>query len=254
MEVLWLAALAIGPGLVLVHFHWARDREREPLRNLLAYLGLGAASVVPAAFAEAATNRACVALAQGLGTPLALLLHAFLGVALVEEVCKRMLLHTRAHADRHINEPFDWLVYAVTVSLGFATVENLLYVYQHGTATGLVRAVTAVPAHAFFGTIMGWRLARAAERSGADARRERLWAWLEPTLWHGAYDLPLFASRVAQPGLFLTLFPLVLLCLWRVSVRRVETLALAQQHTRPPLLALEALALRARARRRGAAG
>lgn len=244
METLWLAALALGPALILVHVHWARDKEREPLGNLLAYLALGALSVVPAALVEGLTLRSFAWLGEALGSGLGLTLQAFVGVALVEELAKRALLQLRARRDRHLGEPFDWLVYAVTVSLGFAAVENVLYVFLHGTGVGLTRAFTAVPAHAFFGTLMGWRLARAAERSGAAARRERRWAWLEPTLWHGAYDLPLFAAGTALPGLFLPLFALVLLALWRVAARRAGALAEAQHHARPPVLALEALARR----------
>ena len=98
MEPLWLCALAVGPGLCLTHVVWARDREREPLGNLLAYLLLGGVSVVPAVL---------------LGAPLSLLLRpegsalrvlllplwVFFGVALVEEGSKRLLLFARARTD-----------------------------------------------------------------------------------------------------------------------------------------------------------
>lgn len=247
---LGLGVLAVGPALCLVHVFWARDREREPLGNLLIYLGLGALSVVPAALVEVLTTPVFDATRGWLGPLLALALYVLVGVALVEEAAKRGFLHLRARRDRHLEQPFDWIVYAVTVSLGFATVENVLYVYTHGAATGFWRAVTAVPAHAFFGTIMGWRLARAAVLAGAEARRERRLALFEPALWHAAYDLPLFASDVALPGLFLAVFSLVLFVLWRVSAARVAAMARAQHHPSPPLLALDELARRMRAARK----
>src|SRR5262245_50517829 len=170
MGVLWLGVLAVGPGLCLTHVVWARDREREPLGNMLAYLLLGALAVVPSVLLEVPLARLLQPEARELRL-LFLPAWAILGVALVEEGSKRLLLHARGRRDRHIDEPFDWLVYAVAVALGFATLENLAYVLRGGAGVGVWRAFTAVPAHALDGTMMGWRLARAASSSGAEARR-----------------------------------------------------------------------------------
>lgn len=249
MGNLGLGVLAVGPALCLVHVLWAHDREREPYRNLLVYVLLGGLAIVPAALLEGVMT-ALFASARGrLGPLVTLPLFALFGVALMEEAPKRALLGLRARRDRHVSEPFDWLVYAVAVGLGFATVENVLYVYQHGAGTGLWRTFTAVPAHGLFATMMGWRLARAAQLAGKAAARERRLALVEPCLWHAAYDLPLFASGRALPGLFLTLFVVVLFVLWRVAVARVAALAREQHHASPPILAVDALARRVRARR-----
>ena len=253
MGPLWLGALAVGPGLCLTHVVWARDREREPLRNLLVYLLLGGVSVVPAVVLGAPVSF----LLRPEGSALRVLLlpvWVLFGVALVEEGSKRMLLFARARTDRHIDEPFDWLVYAVAVALGFATIENLLYVFQHGAGVGLVRAFTAVPAHALDGTMMGWRLARAARLEGSAARRERRLSLWEPAAWHAAYDLPLFALEgVEKSGLvpfFLLLWALVMLFQWRICVRRIGALVREQRHASPPLLALDELARKLRERKR----
>lgn len=251
MGILWLGALAVGPGLCLTHVVWARDREREPLGNLLVYLLLGAVSVIPAGLLELPLG---FLLHRGDGALHALLLPAWvlIGVAWVEEGSKRMLLLARGRSDRHIDEPFDWLVYSVAVALGFATIENLQYVLTQGVGTGVVRAFTAVPAHALDGTLMGWRLARAARLTGAEARRERRLALWEPTAWHAAYDLPLFAAHELGEGggaSFLTsVWLVVLVCQWRVCVARVRELMREQRHATPPLLALDELARRLRGR------
>ncbi len=241
---MWLGALAIGPGVSLTHVLWARDREREPLGNLLFYLLLGALSVIPAVL----IGIPAAALLRPEGSELRLLLlpaWALFGVALVEEGSKRMLLLVRARSDRHIKEPFDWLVYAVAVALGFATVENLLYVLSHGGGVGILRAFTAVPAHALDGTMMGWRLARAASLEGKDARKQRRLSLWEPAAWHAAYDLPLFALKELEgtgliPFLFL-LWAVVLLSQWRICVARIGAMAREQRHPPPPLLALDQL-------------
>jgi len=41
-------------------------------------------------------------------------------------------------------------------SLGFATVENILYVFQYGEIVGWLRAVLTVPMHALTAVIMGY--------------------------------------------------------------------------------------------------
>src|SRR5262245_16130329 len=111
MGVIWLGVLAVGPGLCLTHMIRGRDREREPLRNVLVYLLLGAAAVIPAALIEAPL--ALLLREFGQGSRLLLLpAFVFFGIALVEEASKRMLLHSRARSDRQIGEPFDWLVYS----------------------------------------------------------------------------------------------------------------------------------------------
>jgi len=59
------------------------------------------------------------------------------------------------------NEPMDAIVYGVVVSLGFATFENISYVYLGGFETdsfslAIMRAVSAIPMHATCGIIMGY--------------------------------------------------------------------------------------------------
>jgi RsiW-degrading membrane proteinase PrsW (M82 family) len=251
--ILWLGVLAVGPGLCLTHVVWARDREREPVGNLLLYLLLGGLAVLPAVLLEIPL----AALLQPEGDGLRFLLlptWALFGVALAEEGSKLLLLRARGRGDRHIDQPFDWVVYAVAVALGFATVENLVYVLQLGPGVGVLRAFTAVPAHALDGTMMGWRLARAARLTGADAQRQRRLALWEPALWHAAYDLPLFALRELPRGGLMLLLVLVWLAVlvaqWRICVARMRTMIREQHLPAPPLLALDELARRLRHRPR----
>jgi RsiW-degrading membrane proteinase PrsW (M82 family) len=252
MGLLWLGVLAVGPGMCLAHVLWARDREREPLGNLAAYLLLGCVAVIPAAMVEGGLLALLPDGPRGLSV-LWLPVWVFFGIALVEEAAKRLLLLARARRDRHIEEPFDWLVYAVAVALGFATLENVFYVYESGAGTGVLRAFTAVPAHGLDGTMMGWRLARAARLQGAPARRERRLALLEPTAWHAAYDLPLLALETpAFAELAVLLLPAwlaVLLAQWRVCVARIRGLMREQRHAAPPLLLADELVRRLRGRR-----
>jgi len=238
----FLVALAVGPGFLLLHVLYTLDRhEREPVGNVLRYVLNGALVGVLAGL----VGHGLRSLPLGSGTlhPLMFGLWIFLGVALLEEGAKRLGLELRIRRDPNVNEPFDWIVYSVAVALGFATLENLLYVLPGGAGTGVVRALTAVPAHALNGTLMGHRLAL-AELEPERARRHRWLAVLEPTAWHGAYDtLALGAARSAEAGsLVLAMFLMVgFVCLvpalWIVGVRRLRSLQRVRpERLLPPLL------------------
>ncbi|MGC4023033.1 MAG: PrsW family glutamic-type intramembrane protease [Cyclobacteriaceae bacterium] len=104
------------------------------------------------------------------------------------------------YPNKNFNEPFDGIVYAVSVSLGFAGLENILYVTNSpdGIATGIMRMFTAVPAHATFAVLMGYFLGRAKCEPG-----KSYLAWyglLTATLFHGAYDYFWFISYI--PGIW----------------------------------------------------
>jgi RsiW-degrading membrane proteinase PrsW (M82 family) len=233
-----LAALAVGPGLLLIHLVWFRDRWREPIGNMLVYVGLGAAILFPVAFLEAALREPVLAgLVEGVEA-VPTLVWTFLVIALLEESGKYFVLRLRAARDRHVDEPYDWIVYAVAVSLGFATLENLFYVFEGGLSVGVIRAVSAVPSHALDGTIMGWRLARASQLRGPAALRQRMLALVEPTLWHGAYDWLLMVAAEARDstgtGLLVIWFAL-LGTQWIVSVRRLRKLCREQHVPAPPI-------------------
>ena len=232
METLYLLTLALGPAFILVHLLWSHDRFREPYGNLSLYLLLGAASVVPTVLVEMIVVPIWPEL---FGSLLGAVLTAFLGVALVEEGFKLLFLRWRARRDAHLDEPFDWVVYAVSVSLGFAAVENVLYVMEHGAATGWLRALTAVPCHALFGTVMGAYLAKTFHARGSTPAG--WFALFMPTLWHGAYDAPLFLMEVGAPaGVCITIWLLVVALLWRTAVRQLRQLRVVQDFPAPPLL------------------
>lgn len=236
-----LFVLAVGPGFLLLHVVYAIDRhDKEPWRNVLRYVLLGAAAGLLAAIVEVAWQGTVPQ--RLVSHPLAVVVSMFLGVALVEEGAKFLLLRFGARRDRHITEPFDWIVYGVTVALGFATLENLAYVLPGGVEVGLLRAALAVPGHALDGTLMGDRLARAATASdAAAARREKRLAVLEPTLWHGAYDSLAVGSLIAASGAARNAcaagFALLVLAQWVVAARRVRRHWRAVSEKRvPPIL------------------
>jgi RsiW-degrading membrane proteinase PrsW (M82 family) len=78
-----------------------------------------------------------------------------------EETLKFLVLYFYIRPKSAFNEPMDAIVYGVIVSLGFATFENISYVYSgnfevDSFSLAIMRAVSAIPMHATCGIIMGY--------------------------------------------------------------------------------------------------
>ena len=190
MATLLLLAAAVAPALLLMWYFHARDAYPEPPKVVWQTFGLGVLSIVPAVLAalaieglvEAAFGPVANAYAAGLST-------AFLGAAIPENLAKFCVLYYFCLRHSAFDEPMDGLVYGVAASMGFAALENVLYVWQDGFGLAIMRAFTAVPAHAMHGAIMGYFLG--LYRFLPERRRFYLaMALAIPILFHGAYDFP----------------------------------------------------------------
>ena len=183
-----LLAIAVGPPVASAVWFYRRDREREPLGAVLRAFLAGALVVLAVLVAVVPIARMEVRFE---GHWLQGAYVAFLLAAVPEELGKYLFLrrHIRSH---HCDEPMDGLLYGALVSLGFAAVENVLYVLQGGFWTGVFRAVTAVPMHASCGALMGLALAR-GKLSGTGPGRGLLPALAVPIVIHGLYDWPLLS-------------------------------------------------------------
>jgi RsiW-degrading membrane proteinase PrsW (M82 family) len=198
MHALSLFALALAPGAAIIIFIYLKDKhEREPLGLLLIGFLYGGLSVILTLVISWPVNILILLKEEDVVHQF---FNAFLKVALIEEFSKFFFVRFILFNNKNFNEPFDGIVYAVMVSMGFATLENVLYVYQYGMATGIMRMFTAVPAHATFAIIMGFFLGKAKF-----AHRQVLFysitALLAASLFHGTYDYFLFISYV--PGIWI---------------------------------------------------
>ena len=150
-------------------------------------------------------------------------LEAFVVAGLTEETCKFLFLRT-TWRNPAFDYQFDAIVYAVMVALGFAAFENVKYVYSYGFATGIVRAVTAVPGHAIFGVFMGYfyGYAKLSDYWGHDDDRKAYLALsvVVPVLMHGCYDFLAFTQE--SDSRFTLLFYAYLVALYVFGIRRVN--------------------------------
>lgn len=127
---------------------------------------------------------------------------AFFVVGFIEEFSKYIMVRGFLQPRTVFNEPYDGIIYAVMVSMGFAAVENIMYVIQGGMEVALLRAFTAIPAHATFGIIMGYYMGKA--KFSKNKYKWNLVGLFTAVLFHGAYDFFLFIGFI--PGISLGAF------------------------------------------------
>ena len=188
-----LLALAIAPGIAICIFIYLKDKyNKEPLGLLITSFILGMLSTVPAVIIQLLFGTSTDQLATK--SMAAVAIFAYGVVALSEEGSKFMMLRLFAYPKKAFDDPFDGIVYAVMVSMGFATLENIGYVLQHGFATGITRMFLSVPAHATFGVLMGYHVGL-AKFNPAKRQLNFLLALLWPVIFHGTFDFFLFLGN-----------------------------------------------------------
>lgn len=197
-----LALTAILPSLLLIWYFHSRDVYPEPQKVIWKTFALSILSVIPVLMTGGPvklffTDSITDPWFSGIST-------AFLVAAIPEEFFKFIVVFFYASRHKEFDEPMDGIVYGVVGSLGFATLENVLYTMQGGLAIAFARAVTAVPCHAFLGAIMGYYIGQ--YRFPPDGKKRGFYlfkALFWPMLLHGLYDFPLFVtSNVNAAGLY----------------------------------------------------
>ncbi len=203
--------------VIILIYVYVRDKyEREPLGLLLKTLLAGALTTIPIMLVGAWMTKFEVYF-SGLQSAA---YNAFIVAALNEEFFKFAALYFIIWRHKEFDEKYDGIVYAVFVSLGFALVENIMYVYQYGQEVAYTRALTAVPVHAILGITMGYYFSSA---KFFEKRRtiNFISALLMPVLLHGIYDFIL----MSQHQMYLLIFVPFLFYLWRSGFKKMKELS-----------------------------
>ena len=202
-----LLLVAITPGIAILLYVYYRDKyEKEPPSLVWKVFAYGMGSAVLAGAIEMTIYSFHFYWLEKHVLFLFALLYSFIAVAPVEEGVKFLVTYYTAFKNDAFNEPMDGIVYATSASLGFATLENILYVFKFGMVVGIHRAFISVPAHAFFGIIMGSFMGKA--KFADDVERNRLlWtSFYVPLLLHGFFDFVLLSNTL----LAVLIYPLII--------------------------------------------
>ena len=197
-----LILFALAPIFIVITYIYLKDKyEKEPKGLLLVSFLLGAIVSIIITTLLYGVFDVLVPLTNDLSV-LQQFVQAFFVVGFTEELSKYLIVLLFAQRRKEFNEPFDGIVYAVMVSMGFAATENIFYVLESGIPTAVLRAFTAVPAHATFGILMGYFMGKA--KFSNNRMKLNLTGLALAILFHGAYDFFLFIDFV--PGIWVGAF------------------------------------------------
>lgn len=227
-----LIALALLPVIVLMIYIYRQDKyEKEPIKLLLKVFFLGTLCAIPAIILESLLS----AFAPGCDFPVFNgLYNGFVVAGFSEELCKLLMLRKAIWKNKDFNEYFDGIVYAAFVSLGFAGLENVMYVFNQtdfyqAISTGAVRAVMSVPGHFLFAVVMGYYFALAKfqpEHRSANMFK----ALLYPALLHGTFDALLMIPEGFEEyegliaGVLFVVFIIFDIKLWKIGTKKLRHL------------------------------
>ncbi len=220
---------ALLPVFIILRYVYVLDKnEREPLGFVLKVVIFGAIFSIPCITVEHFMNSVLSSIYDTATIEFAWMENT-VGVALVEEFSKWLVLMLIVWKNRNFDYRYDGIVYAVSASLGFAALENVLYILSYGTGVSIGRAIFAIPGHATFGVFMGFWLSR-AKTFWLDGKKIRmkickLFALGIPMLIHGFYDF-LLSEQVSALGHQFVFFVYVLLLdffAWRVIKHEFRT-------------------------------
>lgn len=210
---------ALLPIAILVYHIYRKDKKSpEPTGQLVKAFLFGILSV-PVSF--------CISIPLGIiglypveaTSILGSISTAFFGAAIPEEIAKYFILWLLLRKNRYFDEKMDGIVYAVCVSLGFAALENIMYLFSNAESylsVGIARAIFAVPGHFCFGILMGYYYSLAKFYLKTPTKNKVL-ILAAPIIVHGLYDSILFIINLtpAISGILMILFLIFCHKMWK---------------------------------------
>lgn len=209
---------AITPGMAIALFFYLFDRhDREPIKMLLKVFFMGVIVVIPTIIIENFLSSINI-----FGGLIGVAFTAFIVAGFTEEYMKRTVVLKTVYFNPVFNEKLDGIVYCVFVALGFATIENIMYVvfrFSDVEGIGLYRAVLSVPAHMLFAVTMGYYLSLA--KFAMTPRESRYYykkSLSVPMILHGIFDFIL----MSQLNILMILFIPFVIYLWVVNLKKLN--------------------------------
>ncbi len=225
----YMLLAALAPAIICGVYIYTHDRKApEPTKLLLKTFGYGILSI-PVALLLASLLTQAGLVPEEMYTFGDCVATAFFGAAIPEEIAKllMLLLVLRRHK-REFDQHIDGIVYAAFLSLGFAALENIAYIFEYAdewVSTAVVRALMAVPGHMLDGIVMGYFVSLALFDKAHSARHWSM-ALIGPILAHGIYDtLAMWNSTLNgfTAALVMVAFILFFAQLWKYAIRKIAS-------------------------------
>ena len=197
MHTIVILVAALLPAVVLWNYVWKKDPIPEPGGQLLKALGYGIAICLPVAFLELALQGVFFGEDLNPTSFLGSTVDAFFVAALPEESAKLLALWLVLRKNPYFDEHYDGIVYAVSVGLGFAAVENFFYLLneENWLQVAITRGLLAVPGHYAFAVLMGYYYS--VYHFVDHSPRNAFYILFVPFMAHGIYDALIMGGQVA---------------------------------------------------------
>ena len=212
-----IISLALIPVIILIVLLTLTDRHnREPARLLAKVFFFGILISIPVLIIQGLLNS--ISAATGI---YGVIFQSFIIAGLTEEYMKRQVVLKVAYNNPAFDEKLDGIIYCAFAALGFAAIENVLYLisyYPTDPSIAFYRAVFSVPAHMLFGVTMGYYLSLAKYCTDPVMCRKYFQRSLYyPVLMHGTFN---FLLSINIPML-LAFVPFVIY-LWVTGMKKLN--------------------------------
>jgi RsiW-degrading membrane proteinase PrsW (M82 family) len=220
---MYLLIASIAPAVIIMYIIYRHDTVKEPLSMLVkAFFG----GVLSIAITLIITYPILgIELNSG---AMKSFFDAFFKAGIPEEFSKWLIFYWLIRKAKDFDQYYDGILYAIFISMGFALVENIMYVFENGMTTAIVRSIISVPGHMLFAIPMGYFLSISRFESGTSARFHVFLSLAIPILLHGTFDFILMysgAKGAVNPGLAVLLllaFVIFDIFMWRYGLRKIK--------------------------------
>ena len=222
-----LLAAAVFPVVVLCYFIYQKDVNKEPKNLLTKLFVLGFLITVPILPCELFLDSFFST--EKVTNFFMIFFNTFISIGLVEEGFKWIVTKKVGYDSNEFDEIYDIIVYSVFVSLGFACIENILYVFTHGLGNAIMRALTSIPGHTCFAVIMGYFFSKAKinsiNQNSSSVTKNLIFSILAPALVHTMYDAILIYMVNLDGSLFyffvFILFDVIMVITCFITVNKI---------------------------------
>lgn len=214
-----LIVLAIAPIITIILWIYLKDRyDKEPIRILSKFFILGILVSILAIYTEEIFIKINI-----FTDKIYIFYMSFLVAGVVEEGLKALIFIPTVLKEKNFNERLDGIIYSVFLSLGFATVENIIYILLEDPTlafeVGIIRSIISVPAHMIFAVTMGYYISKYRFTSSNTKKRKYLTlSIILPIILHGVFDFIL----MIQYRWSIIVFVVYIVYLWKITLDRLD--------------------------------
>lgn len=220
---MYLLIASIAPAFIIMYIIYQHDTVKEPISMLVkaffgGVLSIAITLIITYPILDIELNTGAMKS----------FFDAFFKAGIPEELSKWLIFYWLIRKAKDFDQYYDGILYAIFISMGFALVENIMYVFQNGMGTAIVRSIISVPGHMLFAIPMGYYLSLSRFETGASARFHVFLSLAIPILLHGTFDFILMytgAKGAVNPGLailLLLVFVIFDIFMWRYGLRKIK--------------------------------